>query len=100
MPLLTELAAAIGSRLLPPPAWVPTYTLRFPEGICGFLAGSGYHPSAYNTIFIIDWVFSAGLTLCCVLGWRRAKYFMLYSILCAVLILNIVVLCVAFQQNQ
>jgi hypothetical protein len=81
----------------PHSAWLSSYALGFPEGVCGLLAGNGYHPRAYNTIFILDWGFPLGLTLWCLLEQRRVKYFILYSILCAIFILNVIAFRVAFQ---
>src|SRR5258707_519205 len=68
------------------------YAWNFPMGAIAFLFPNDMHPSteAYTLSLVGGWLFYIGLTVVGLRQRRPLGYFIIYGILCSVLILNAV----------
>jgi hypothetical protein len=67
------------------------YGYMFPAGLWTLFTPKDWNPPISETILLIlGWVMYAGLTVLGLLQKRRSRYFIVFGILCGLLILNVV----------
>jgi heme/copper-type cytochrome/quinol oxidase subunit 1 len=64
------------------------FAWAFPVGLFDLLIPSLF-VRGYTAAAIVGWLFYVGLTISCLRQERRARYFTIYAILCACLLLNV-----------
>ncbi len=75
---------------LPFVLWNPRTFLLFPIGLFRCLLPSSFTPDDYKLAAALGWLVYYALTIAALLQSRRTRYFVVYGVLCALLVTNVV----------